>query len=155
VATPETRDDAAIERLLGTLPRQNTQLVRLLYRQSGTLIPRGMAGLLAAVAEKPQRITDLAAREGLAQPTVTRMIARLESQGLVRRRRDQDDRRAVVVTVTPHGGRELAKLRLRYAEILRASLAELEESEIEALVAGASALEALIGVLQRRAGPTV
>jgi DNA-binding MarR family transcriptional regulator len=144
---------AAIEAILASLPRHNTQLARLLYRQVGGPVPRGMAMLLAALDERPQRITRLAAREGLAQPTVTRMIARLEKLGLAARRPDPDDRRVVVVNITAAGKRELTLLRARYHEVLRASLAKMDDADIAALARGAEALQALIGVL-RSDGPS-
>jgi DNA-binding MarR family transcriptional regulator len=147
--------EPAIDAILASLPRHNTQLARLLYRQVGSPIPRGMATLLAALAEQPQRITQLAAREGLAQPTVTRMIARLEALGLAGREQDADDRRVVVVSITPKGKRELTRLREQYAEVLRRSLAQMDDAEIAALARGAEALQALIGILRRNTVSTV
>jgi DNA-binding MarR family transcriptional regulator len=138
----------AIDAIIASLPRHNTQLARLLYRQVGSPIPRGMATLLAALDERPQRITQLAAREGLAQPTATRMIGRLEAQGLAERRRDADDRRVVVVSITPKGRGALAELRAQYSEVLRASLAQMDDEEIAALARGAEALQSLIAILR-------
>jgi DNA-binding MarR family transcriptional regulator len=140
--------------ILSSLPRHNTQLARLLYRQVGGPIPRGMAMLLAALDEQPQRITRLAAREGLAQPTVTRMIARLEKLGLATRSPDPDDRRVVVVSITASGKRELTQLRDRYHEVLRASLLQMDDSEIDALARGAEALQALIEVIRHDGAST-
>jgi DNA-binding MarR family transcriptional regulator len=147
-----TREDA-IAAIVASMPRHNTQLARLLYRQAGSPIPRGMATLLAALDERPQRITQLAAREGLAQPTVTRMINRLEALGLVERRRDDGDRRVFVVGITVKGRRELKQLRARYSAVLRTTLAKMDDEQIDALARGAEALQALIVAL-RELGPT-
>jgi DNA-binding MarR family transcriptional regulator len=147
-----SREDA-IAAIVASMPRHNTQLARLLYRQAGSTIPRGMATLLAALDERPQRVTQLAAREGLAQPTVTRMINRLEALGLVERRRDDGDRRVFVVGITAKGRRELKELRARYSAVLRTTLATMDDEQVDALARGAEALQALIVAL-RALSPT-
>ena len=44
----------------------------------------------------PQRLTLLAAREGVTQPAMTQLISRLEESGLVRREPSPDDGRVVL-----------------------------------------------------------
>ncbi|MCK2222046.1 MarR family transcriptional regulator (plasmid) [Actinomadura sp. ATCC 31491] len=51
----------------------------------------------------PKRLTDLAAGEQVTQPAITQMVAKLEREGLVERRPDPSDRRAVLVRVTEAG----------------------------------------------------
>ena len=53
---------------------------------------------------------DLAAAVGIEGPTLTRHLDALERQGLVRRRQDPADRRAVVVELTPAGHAAHARL---------------------------------------------
>jgi len=53
---------------------------------------------------------DLAAAVGIEGPTLTRHVDALERQGLVRRRQDPDDRRAVVVELTDAGHAAHARL---------------------------------------------
>ena len=43
----------------------------------------------------PQRLTVLAAREGVTQPAMTQLISRLEESGLVRREASPEDGRVV------------------------------------------------------------
>ena len=45
----------------------------------------------------PVRLSDLAAREGVTQPSMTALVSRLERDGLAERSGDPDDRRAVNV----------------------------------------------------------
>jgi DNA-binding MarR family transcriptional regulator len=52
----------------------------------------------------------LAERVGVERPTMSHHLARLETAGLVDRRRDDDDRRVVRVHPTAAGRRRLAKL---------------------------------------------
>src|SRR3984885_1280738 len=51
----------------------------------------------------PRRITDLAASEGVTQPSMTALVTALERLGLVKRRSDPSDRRVALVTLTPDG----------------------------------------------------
>ena len=53
---------------------------------------------------------DLATAVGIEGPTLTRHLDALERQGLVRRRQDPADRRAVVVELTPEGHATHARL---------------------------------------------
>src|SRR5882757_907981 len=53
--------------------------------------------------EGPIRLTTLAAREGVSQPSMTQLIQRLERLGFVTRLPDPDDGRATLIGVTPHG----------------------------------------------------
>ncbi|MGJ0119705.1 MarR family winged helix-turn-helix transcriptional regulator [Williamsia sp. MIQD14] len=64
--------------------------------------------LSAAHAAPGKRITDLADDVLLTQPGLSRLIARMETRGLITRSRDGGDGRAVVVTLT-EAGRELSR----------------------------------------------
>ena len=56
--------------------------------------------MLRTLTDAPRRITDLAELEGLAQPTMTLLVQRLEQRGWVERKRDSDDGRVVLVSLT-------------------------------------------------------
>jgi DNA-binding MarR family transcriptional regulator len=53
----------------------------------------------------PLRLTDLLATEQLKQPALTSLVAKLEEDGLVRRRPDPTDGRAMLLSLTPAGRR--------------------------------------------------
>lgn len=53
--------------------------------------------------EGPIRLTALAAKEGVSQPSMTQLIQRLERQDLVARFADPDDGRACLIGITPTG----------------------------------------------------
>ena len=74
--------------------------------------------------EGPIRLTTLAAAEGIAQPSMTQLIQRLERQGLATRINDPEDGRAALVNITK-AGRALLDARRRarpdrLAELLKA-----------------------------------
>src|SRR3954447_9978024 len=53
--------------------------------------------------EGPIRLTALAAKEGVSQPSMTQLIQRLERLGLVTRIADPDDGRAALIDITQQG----------------------------------------------------
>jgi DNA-binding MarR family transcriptional regulator len=57
------------------------------------------------VHKGPMRLTALKVTEQITQPAITQLVTRLERDGLVERRPDPEDRRAVLVRVTPAGAR--------------------------------------------------
>ena len=74
--------------------------------------------------EGPIRLTTLAAAEGIAQPSMTQLIQRLERQGLATRINDPEDGRVALVNIT-NAGRALMDDRRRdrrdrLAELLKA-----------------------------------
>ena len=58
----------------------------------------------------PLRLTDLTATEQLKQPALTSLVAKLERDGLVARRRDPRDGRAGLLSLTQQG-REIVRFR--------------------------------------------
>lgn len=83
--------------------------------------------------EGPIRLTALAAAEGLAQPSMTVLVQRLEAQGLALRVGDPEDGRVRLVAVTD-AGRELLATRRRAGNARVAGLlAVLPEQDVRAL----------------------
>ncbi len=58
-----------------------------------------------AFGGSPRRLTELARTEQVSQPGITQLITRLERDGLVERRPDPSDGRAVLVHITEEGRR--------------------------------------------------
>src|SRR6202522_1217126 len=100
------------------LPSAAGLLARLLVRQLGGELSRTEVGLLKTLSGGPRRITELAELEGLAQPTMTSLVKALEQQGLVRRDRQADDGRVVLVHLTDSGSAALEDYRARARELL-------------------------------------
>ena len=98
-----------------------------------------------AVIEKfgPIGIGDLAARERVQPPTMTRMVTKLEALGLIRRTGDPKDGRIVRVAITNDGGKALADSRQRRTAFLAANVVTLSDSDRRALVRALPILERL------------
>ena len=89
-------------------------------------VPRNMSltqlsTLLTLADGGPRRITDLAAIQGVAQPSIAEMVAILERAGYVERHRDPLDGRASLSALTA-AGRDCLRDRRRIAS---QSLAQL------------------------------
>jgi MarR family transcriptional regulator for hemolysin len=84
---------------------------------------------------------ELARAVGIEGPTLTRHLDGLEENGLVRRVRDGDDRRAVRVELTPEGERLFHTLRQAVIAFNRALTAGVGEPELERLRTSLARLE--------------
>jgi len=94
----------------------------------------------------PQRLTVLAAREGVTQPAMTQLISRLEESGLVRREASQEDGRVVLVVITDEGRAVLARRRSVRSERMAAIIAKLAPEHRAALAIALPALDALASI---------
>jgi DNA-binding MarR family transcriptional regulator len=100
---------------------------------------------LATVARSgPRRLTDLAASEGVTQPSMTAVVSQLEQLGLAERRRDPRDGRVVLVAIT-RAGRQHLRGRRRAGSVEFAVLIDkLPEPEAVQLAAALPALRHLL-----------
>ena len=132
-ATRAAEVSAGLERLFG--------LLRWLSPPGLSLT--AAATLATLERSGPQRLTALAAAEGVTQPAMTQLIARLADAGLVVRRPDPDDGRVVHVQITEAGRTVVASRRTARAERLESLLATLSPADQEALAAALPAINAL------------
>ncbi len=121
------------------------RLVRMVRRGAAAEIGPGAFSALATVVRSgPLRLGDLAAREGVAPPTLTRIVASLEDQGLVAREVDPEDRRATLVAATESGSRLVLGMGSSRAAMLRQRIEALPATDRAALQAALPALEAMV-----------
>ncbi len=131
--------------LAGDLDARLISLWKAIGRVQRHDLSRTAAAVLAALRDGgPQRITALAETEAVAQPTMTTLVGRLERAGLVERRPDPADARAVLVTITPEGLERLLAIREARAAAMEARLAALDADERAALAAVIPVLDKLI-----------
>lgn len=107
-----------------------TRLSRRLRRESGSGLTPSQSAMLATVERHgPLSLGTLAEREGVAPPTVTRMVNRLADDGLVRREADPADGRSIRVSITRPGRALLAASRRRKSAWLAARIDALGDRE--------------------------
>src|SRR5687768_16687964 len=121
------------------------RMARRMRQEAGDELSPSMTAALATIERHgplaPSRLAEL---ERIKRPTVTRVLQRLEEEGLVERSADPTDRRSAVVCVTREGTALLKKLRSRKNAYLAKRLRELPDEDIQALERAAGVLESLL-----------
>lgn len=103
--------------------------------------PARLSALSVVVFRGPLTLGELAQAEGVRSATMTGIVTGLEEQGLVRRRPDKRDRRAVLVEATAAGKRMLERGRRRRIEAVAGRLSDLADDELTALWRAGHVLE--------------
>ena len=119
---------------------------------------RGLSRTAAATLTRlqrsgPTRVTELASAEGVTQPSMSTLVARLVDQGLVSRGGDPQDARVVVLDLTPAGEDLLAQRRADRAERLTRALAGLPPEDTARITDAVPALTRLADALRRSPTP--
>jgi DNA-binding MarR family transcriptional regulator len=133
----ESAPDSVPARLALIVGRLNRRLA---------LAPGGLShGLLTALAmvakRGPLRLAELAQLEGVSAPGATRIVAELETRGLVGRTVDPDDGRAFRIQVTDAGVDAILRARAARAKVVAELLAGLSAVELAKIEAALPALE--------------
>src|SRR6201995_4173192 len=102
---------------------------RLRKHELAGLTPTQLAALATVERSGPMRLGDLAAAEGIAPSTLTRLVTALEDSGLVRRFADPSDARASTLAITPRGHDTLERLRTETTMVLTQSLSLLTPAQ--------------------------
>ncbi|HMG43225.1 MAG TPA: MarR family transcriptional regulator [Acidimicrobiales bacterium] len=120
------------------------RLARRLRQQSGTGLTPSQYSLLVSIdGHGPLTLGHLAKIEQVAPPTITRVAAKLEDDGLVVRQVDASDRRVVRVDVTAEGRRRLDHSRQRRNLWLAERLDGFDEAQLADVAAALRVLEVL------------
>ena len=126
-------------------------LVRLLVKQVRSReISRTEMQVLSILSEGPRRITELADLEGVAQPTMTLLVKRLEDNGWIQREGLRNDGRVVMISLTEAGSTAQRKFREQFLSAMRADLQELSGDQVQALSTATATLDSFVDDLQRR-----
>ncbi len=131
------------------LPQRASSLLKLFLTRTSIPVSRTEASVLAALEERPRRITELSARERVTQPAITLLVNRLEQRGWAERRADPADRRVVLVALTGDGSEALSRLRAEYRALLHEEMATLPDEDLCTL---SRAIEILDGLIERLGG---
>jgi DNA-binding MarR family transcriptional regulator len=139
------------------------QAPRRRHRSEGVAVGRALQGLLATAVRSqprdmsltslstlstleqtgPRRITDLAAGEGVAQPSMTALVSTLERSGLVERRADPNDRRVVLVALSAVGLDYIRTRQRAVVEVFALLVDQLPADQTDALISAIPALTRL------------
>lgn len=122
------------------------QIGRALRREAHAYgITAGQTSLLASIGRHPGLgVRELAAREGVSAPAMTRYLDRLEAGGLLVRERASDDARRLSVRLTDEGLRALRSISSRRTAWLVERLGKLEPEELNAVEQAIEPLRRLV-----------
>ena len=122
-----------------------TRMARRLRQEADAgLSPSLTAALATLERHGPLTPSRLAEIERIQRPTVTRLLATLESDGLVEREADPDDGRVSHVRITRERSALVKKLRSRKNAYLSRRLRHLDDEELETLERATAILERIL-----------
>ncbi|MGC4960506.1 MarR family transcriptional regulator [Gordonia sp. DT218] len=132
---------------VATLYHQLTRINRTLRTRGGNRnLSAGVAAALwTVINHAPIRLSELAERESVTAPTMSRIVAALEEQGFVERTPDPDDGRARLLNPTPAGVELIANARTERARVLAEALDALDDDDRSTVGRGLMILAAALG----------
>lgn len=134
----ETELAARLRLVVGRLNRR----IRIDGRES--VPPLQLSAMVTVEEHGPLRLSELARREAVSVPTMSRVLTALDEQGLVVRTPDPQDARGVLVTLSAEGERRLAEVRSHRTALVARRLGRLDAVQRATLAAALPALEALL-----------
>jgi DNA-binding MarR family transcriptional regulator len=138
-----TADKPESERVASALNSGAIHLLRSMAavdRQAG-LTPARLSALSVVVFAGPRSLGALAAAERVAGPTMTRIVDGLAALGLVERRPDPADGRAVLIAATAAGDALMRAAAGRRIAAIAAAIERLPAADQRRLAAAASLLD--------------
>jgi len=127
---------------------------RLLLQQNGLTIPQ-LAALLAIRRLQPITVGALARDIHLGAATVTGILGRLESRGLVSRTRGDLDRRSVVIELTDDGAKLVVEAPSLLQDRFHRELAKLQEWEQTMILATLQRIASMMDAEDIEAAPVL
>lgn len=127
---------------------------RLLLHDWGLTVPQ-LAALRVVGQLQPVTAGALARAVHLSQATVTGILTRLESRGLVKRSRTGDDRRNVVLHLTDDGEQLLARAPSLLQEKFRRELGKLQQWEQTMILATLQRIATMMDAEKLDAAPVL
>jgi len=106
--------------------------------------PARLSALSVLVFAGPKTMSELAAMERVKVPTMSRLVAAMEEEGLVRREKHGTDARAVVLRSTAKGRRILDRARELRLSLLESLLSTATAREIATVREAAEIVDRLV-----------
>ena len=105
-------------------------------RWSGLTVPPAHFRLLGILANHPCNLSELAVQQAVSLPTMSNSISVLVERGWVNRMPSQDDRRQVLLELTPDGRAVLVKMKNEAEARVVELLDNLSPDDLKSLAAG-------------------
>lgn len=137
----DSADDELAARLRLAVGRLNR---RIRIDDSESLPPLQLSTLVTVELHGPLRLSELARREAVTAPTMSRVLTALDEQGLVARASDPGDARGVLISISDTGRARLQEMRSHRTALIARRLDRLDDAQRATLEAALPALEALL-----------
>lgn len=137
---------ACARQILELVPRAMRFLREEMRSERGAGLSVPQFRVLAYLARTPgASLSALAGFIGISGPTASTMVGRLVRRGLVMRTGDPEERRRIMLTVTPAGSALLERSRARARARMTELLSALTEAQLASLAGGLVILEHALG----------
>jgi DNA-binding MarR family transcriptional regulator len=146
-------DVELVARLRGVISRLARQLNATSTGEGLTPTQYSVLGLIRS--RGPLGLAELTDLEGINPTMLSRIVRRLDDDGLIRKLPDPSDLRAVRVEVTPAGTDVHNRIRARRTSVLSDWLEQLPEETLDTLLAAVPAMEALAEAVQSTPKPAI
>jgi DNA-binding MarR family transcriptional regulator len=145
---PQTTSDTPLTDLAARLRMGIVRTARRLRQEAaaeaGALTPTSTAALATIERHGPLTPSELARRERVKRPTITRTLGCLERERLIERMPDPDDGRSALVSVNAAGRERLRRLRTRKNAYLARRMRGLPADDLRTLERAAEVLEGML-----------
>jgi DNA-binding MarR family transcriptional regulator len=119
--------------------------VREVDAEAMGISPARASALSVLVFGGARSLTELAAAERVTSATMSKLVAAMEADGLVRRYPDVNDARSIRIEATAKGRRILERGRKRRLDLLERLLGDASEADLAAVQRAASVVERATG----------
>ncbi|MEJ2291260.1 MAG: MarR family winged helix-turn-helix transcriptional regulator [Deinococcales bacterium] len=134
--------DSLVDEIIEAFGAMRARRVRAVHRDRRDALSSGHLQVLARLQMVgPMPVSRVAATLGVSAAAATGMVGRMEERGLVRRTRDERDRRVVLVGLTSKGRTVLADIGNRGRASLARVLSRLDADELTQLRDGLRAFQ--------------
>lgn len=121
------------------------RLNRRIRVDSGAALPPLQTSVLATLEDQaPLRLSELARREAVTPPTMSRVLAALDEAGLLVRTPDPQDARSALIHLSEAGHDAIRRIRTERTASIAQRLDRLDAEQRAALEAALPALERLV-----------
>lgn len=141
------RTSSSAPEIAARLRLSATRLARRLRQESGAGLSPSQQSALAVISNcGPLTLGALAEYERVAPPSITKVVSKLESDGLVIRTPDHNDRRVCRVEISPEGAALLEEVRRRKTAWLTARISQLKTDDQRRLADALDVLDELLSL---------
>lgn len=132
-----TNRELALQAWESLFRAQHQLLAEMAVDFEGSDLTQGEYDVLLTVVRAPgmaSRLRDITAKSLISQPSVSRLIDRMVTRGLVSKTIDPDDGRGAVITATDAGAKAFRQLATVHGRTIAEKMSNLDDDELATLL---------------------